>query len=183
VDAHVRGQGFYGELVFVAFAAVFTGLGLPRQMAAFLGGYAFGFLGGTWWGLLGALGGCVASFYWARFLGRSFIRRRHGGRIQRLNALLEKNTFSMTLIIRFLPVGSNLLTNLVAGVSAVKPLRFFAGSFLGYVPQTLVFALLGSGIRVDPLWRTLLSVLLFLVSSALGVWLYRRNRLARSLES
>lgn len=88
----------------------------------------------------------------------------------------------MTLLIRFLPVGSNLLTNLVAGVSAVRWLPFMAGSALGYIPQTLIFVLLGSGIHIDPVFRISLSVALFVVSGGLGVYLYRRYRHGKRLD-
>ena len=82
----------------------------------------------------------------------------------------------MALLIRLLPLGSNLVTNLVAGVSSANALGFFAGSVLGYVPQTIIFALLGSGINLDPALRITSSVLLFMLSAALGVYLYRRYR-------
>ena len=83
----------------------------------------------------------------------------------------------MTLIIRFLPVGSNLVTNLVAGVSAIPTGWFLLGSLAGYTPQTLIFALLGNGVRVDPLWRTLLSASLLAASTLLGLALYRNYKL------
>jgi uncharacterized membrane protein YdjX (TVP38/TMEM64 family) len=83
----------------------------------------------------------------------------------------------MATLIRLLPVGSNVLTNLVAGVSSVPLLPFLAGSLVGYLPQTVIFVLLGSGIHVQPVWRTVVSVALFVVSGLLGVVLYRRVRL------
>ncbi|MGY9002773.1 MAG: SNARE associated Golgi protein, partial [Rhodospirillales bacterium] len=47
VDTTIRGHGIYGELIFLGVAAVFTGLGLPRQVVSFLGGYAFGLVLGS----------------------------------------------------------------------------------------------------------------------------------------
>ena len=88
----------------------------------------------------------------------------------------------MTVLIRFLPVGSNLITNLLAGVSSVRPLPFVAGSLIGYLPQTVIFVLLGSGIHVQPMVRSALSVLLFVVSATLGITLYRRLRRGRPLD-
>ena len=87
----------------------------------------------------------------------------------------------MTLLIRFLPAGSNLLTNLAAGVSKVGAMPFILGSAIGYIPQTAVFALVGSGIGVDHFWRFSLSVLLFLICGGLGIHLYRRYRHGKSL--
>ena len=82
----------------------------------------------------------------------------------------------MTFIIRSLPVGNNLMTNILAGVSRIPALPFFAGSCLGYIAQNFIFALLGSGVRVEPFWRTAISAGLFVVASLLGLWLYRRYK-------
>lgn len=176
IDSEVRGKGMSGEALFIAAGALFTALGLPRQAVAFLGGYAFGFIAGTTLGLLAALFGCVGAFYYARLLGRDFVAARFPHRVKKLDGFLRGNPFSMALLIRLLPVGSNAATNLVAGISSVRGLPFFAGSALGYIPQTAVFALIGSGIQLDPVLRISIGVALFLISGVLGVWLYRKYR-------
>ena len=89
----------------------------------------------------------------------------------------------MTLLIRLLPLGSNLVTNLAAGVSSVGAAPFFLGSSIGYLPQTLVFALVGSGFSVDPELRIAISVVLFIVSGFLGVTLYRKYRHGKSFDA
>ena len=87
----------------------------------------------------------------------------------------------MTLLIRLLPLGSNLVTNLVAGVSSVWATAFITGSMVGYVPQTVIFALLGSGISLEPELRITLSTVLFVLSGALGYYLYRRYKQDKKL--
>lgn len=183
IDTAVRGQGWSGNLVFLGMGALTTAIGFPRQVVAFLGGYAFGFLPGLGLALLAALLGCVIGFYYARWMGRSLVAHRFPGRIRKLDEFLRGHPFSMALIIRLLPVGSNVVTNLLAGVSSVRGLPFFAGSALGYVPQTLVFALAGSGVNFDPSLRLTLAAALFVVSSLLGIWLYRRHREVGALEA
>jgi len=81
-----------------------------------------------------------------------------------------------------LPLGSNLVTCLAAGVSGVSALAFISGSAVGYLPQTIVFTLIGSGIEVDPEMRIGLSVVLFVVSGMLGVYLYRKHRHGKSFD-
>jgi uncharacterized membrane protein YdjX (TVP38/TMEM64 family) len=181
VDQAVRGHGLMGAATLVVVGSAFTALGLPRQVPAFLAGYAFGFVDGTVIGLLATLGGGVATFQYARFMGRDFLVRRFPHRIKRIDDFLSGNTVAMALVLRLSPFSSNLAANLAAGVSGVRPLPFFAGSAAGYLPQTLVFALLGSGFALDPALRMSLSVALFVVSSVLGIWLWRRFRGARGL--
>jgi len=182
IDSEVRGKGAGGALLFVAAGALFTGIGLPRQMIGFLGGYAFGFLWGTLLSLAAAALGCVAAFFYARWLGRSLVAARFPDRIRRLDDFVSDSPFSMTLLIRLLPVGSNLATNLAAGVTRVPALAFFLGSILGYIPQNAVFALAGSGINLDPVFRIGVATALFIVSAVIGVYLYRRFRHGRSFD-
>lgn len=182
IDTYVRGKGMAGILVFVAAGGLCTAIGLPRQLIAFLGGYAFGIAEGTALAVLATLAGCIVSFYYARFLGRDLVAGRFPGKVKRIDGFLAENPFSMTLLIRFLPFGSNLLTNLAAGVTSVPGLPYFAGSAIGYVPQTLIFALIGTGIKVDPAANIALAAGLFALSGILGVYLYRRNRHGKVLD-
>lgn len=176
VDAEVRNQGAAGELLFIVMAALFASIGLPRQVVAFLGGYAFGFVSGTLLAMLAVLLACIMSFTYGRvarqFVGVSGVPER----FRRIAGFVYEHTFTTTLVIRLLPAGSNLLLNLAAGVGGVRALPFFTGSAVGYVPQMLIFALIGSGVSVDPGLRIGIGVALFVISGLLGMQLYRRYR-------
>jgi uncharacterized membrane protein YdjX (TVP38/TMEM64 family) len=179
VDHWIRGQGLWGEALFLLAGTAATAAGLPRQAVAFLGGYAFGATIGTALALLAQLLGCAASFGWARLLGRDWAARRLEGRFGRrlrpLHDRLVSSPFRATLALRLLPVGNNLALNLLAGLSSVRLAPYLAASALGYLPQTLVFALLGDGVAVDRTAQLILGSALFLVSVALGVWLLKRE--------
>ena len=180
VDAYVRDDGLRGEVVFILAAALATGVGVPRQSVAFLGGYAFGTVAGTGLALLAQLLGCGLGFLWARAVGRAWAERRLNGRFgPRLRPLVEtlrQNPFSSALALRLLPVGNNLALNLLAGLSGIALWPFLAASALGYLPQTIIFALLGKGVRVDGTWQMVLAAGLLGVSVGLGLWLLRRQR-------
>ncbi|MBL4615163.1 MAG: TVP38/TMEM64 family protein [Magnetovibrio sp.] len=182
IDTHIKGQGLTGELLFVGLATLATGVGLPRQVVSGLAGYAFGLALGTGLALLGTILGCIGAFYYARLLARAPLQKKFSGRVRRLDSFLHDHPFSMTLLVRMLPVGSNVATNLAAGVSSIRAVPYFNGSALGYIPQTLIFALLGSGVAVDPALRISLSIILFVASGLLGVYLYRRFRHGKSLD-
>ncbi|MBC7907628.1 MAG: VTT domain-containing protein [Rhodospirillaceae bacterium] len=181
VDHEVRGKGLLGEGLFLLVGAVVIAVGLPRQVVCFLGGYAFGFGLGTGLSLIATLMGSATAFFYARFMGRDLLVRRFPGKIKRLDDFLAGNPIVMALVLRLSPLSYGLAANIGAGVSGVRAAPFFLGSALGYLPQTLVFALLGGGIQLDPVMSTALSVLLFVVSSVLGLWLWRRYRVAQGL--
>ncbi len=180
VDLHVRDAGWRGEATFLLLGAVMSGIGLPRQAVAFLGGYAFGALEGTALALLAQLLGCAAGFLWARAVGRAWAERRlarpSAAPLRPLVETLRAEPFAAALALRLFPVGNNLALNLLAGVAGLRPGPFLAASALGYLPQTLVFALLGKGVRVDGAWQVALSLVLLAFSVGLGLWLMRHHR-------
>jgi uncharacterized membrane protein YdjX (TVP38/TMEM64 family) len=181
VDAEVRGKGVSGEALLLLAGAAFTAIGLPRQVLAFLAGYALGFVDGVLVALAATLIGAVTAFHYARFMGRAYLLRRFPHRLKKIDDFLAGNTAAMAVVLRLAPFTNNLATNLAAGVSGARALPFFAGSLLGYLPQTVIFALLGSGVALDPGLRTAVSVALFVLSTVLGVWVWRRARGARGL--
>ena len=181
IDDLVKGQGVKGQVIFIAAGALLTALGFSRQAVAFMGGYAFGLTYGTIISLVSAIIGCSLTFCYARFLGRRAIARRFSERIRHIDTFLGDHPFTMTLLIRFLPVGSNVLTNLGAGISSVSGLLFVTASGVGYFPQMVIFALLGSGVHLD-IWENIgLSVTLFIASGLIGIHLYRRYRRGKRL--
>ncbi len=176
VNAHVKAMGVYGIAVFVGIATLFTAIGAPRQIVSFLGGYAWGVVGGTLLALLGTCLGCLAAFCYARAMGRGFVQRRLGNRMRKLDNVFSQSPLSTTLLLRFLPFTNNLVTNFAAGVSNVPLSWFLLGSCMGYIPQTLLFALLGSGVKVGQTWQVALSVALFTLSLLMAWLLLRKHR-------
>jgi uncharacterized membrane protein YdjX (TVP38/TMEM64 family) len=165
-----------GPLVFVLLGAIACAVGVPRQVVAYAAGLGFGTWGGCLLALLAEILGCAIDFFWARMVARDWAARRIRGRLARLDTQLSRHPFGATLTLRLLPVGSNILLNLLAGVSAVAAAPFLIASAIGYVPQTIVFALLGGGVRVDRDEQLWLAAALFVLASILGIWLMRRIR-------
>jgi uncharacterized membrane protein YdjX (TVP38/TMEM64 family) len=176
IDANIRQNGASGGVMFLAIGGAFIAVGFPRQGVSFLAGFAFGLVTGTLLAVIATTIGCIVTFSFSRFLARRWIASKFSARIAKADDFFKANTFAATLLIRFLPLGSNLVTNLVAGVSKAGAVAFVGGSGLGYIPQSFIFALLGSGISLEPGLRISLSVVLFLASAALGFYLYRKYR-------
>ncbi len=169
-----------GIAEFVGLGAIACAIGLPRQAVCFAGGLAFGATAGTALALAATLIGCLADFLWARLAARDWARSRLLARFPRLasaDRFLGANPFTAILTLRLLPVGSSLMLSLVAGLSATPLGAFMLATAIGALPQTLVFALLGSGIGLGHLAQIILSAALFVASGLLGTWLMRRGRL------
>jgi uncharacterized membrane protein YdjX (TVP38/TMEM64 family) len=181
IDTQIRDRGATGELLFVLVCSLLGSIGLSRQVVAFLGGYAFGFIYGFILAMLAVVVACIISFTVARFLLRDFLLRHFSERISQVDGFLQENTFLMALLIRLLPLGSNWMVNIAAGVSGVRSVPFFLGSALGYVPQMLIFSLVGGGARVDRFWQVAIAMALFVIAAFLGIYLYRKYRHGKTL--
>ena len=175
IGARLEGSGSSGVLGFLLGGALATAAGLPRQGLAFIGGLAWGVSVGLVLSLVAAIGGCALTLELSRRWLHERIRARYPGFVDALARLVRRDAFAKIVALRLQPLGTNLLTNLCAGLTPMPRSTFLLASLVGYVPQMLVFALLGSGVRVGSGTRLLASGLLLLVSLAIGVALYRRH--------
>ena len=176
LGALVARAGEQGPFAFVLACGLFCAVGFPRQLVATAAGLAWGFWAGAPLALAAMMVGCAIDFWWTRLLARRWAARfLAGGRMARLDRFLQANPFRATLTIRLLPLGNNVATNLLAGISGIAATPFLLASALGYVPQTIVFALLGGGVRVSGPAQMALAAALLAASVALGIALLRRR--------
>ncbi len=172
-----------GAALLAGLGGVMTAVGVPRQVLAFSAGTVFGAGWGAAWALLGQMLGCALDYFAARSIAGDWARRRLTGRWRRLDGFILAQPFMATLTLRLLPVGSNTAVNLLAGVAGVPPLPFLAASVIGYVPQTIIFALLGGGMRVGRGAQIGVGLCLFVASAAMGAVMWRRSQARASYTS
>lgn len=177
---YLHNHGIEGILAIILAGALFTGIGAPRQILAFVLGVSLGGINGTLVSTLATALGATGCFFAARWMLRASLTRRFGQRMRQFDELFREHTLIKVLMMRLLPVGSNLATNLIAGCSGVRFLPFLAGSMLGYIPQMLVFALAGAGFGNADEYQLFLSAALFILASVIGAVLYHNQR-ARTL--
>lgn len=155
---------------------LFVSVGLPRQTLALVGGYIYGTLTGGILALLVTLAGSALTYSVARYLGRPRVQRRFPAQVARFDGWTADHVFAKTLALRLFPVGSNLATNLGAGISHASPGPYFLGSALGFVPQTVVFALSGTAVSDSSGSRMLLAVIMLVASIVVGAYVYQSSQ-------
>ncbi|MDE8350285.1 MAG: VTT domain-containing protein [Acidocella sp.] len=168
--------GLRGPVLYLAVATLLTAIGLPRQIPAFVAGYAFGTWSGTAIALLSQMLACGLDFMWARALGREFVTRKFGTMLRRIDKTLAAQPFIATLTFRLMPVGSNILLNFAAGLSSVRAFPFLAASLVGFIPQTVIFALIGRGSAPSHANILAMGLATFALSAVLGAFLLRKHR-------
>ena len=175
VASAIERAGLPGLIAFFMFGVGFTAVGLPRQLIAFVAGFVLGVIPGVLFGTVAAASGCALCYFTSRRFLRDPVSRRFPQTIEMLDRFVTNDVFLKILVLRLQPLGTNLITNLSAGVSRIDAPVFLMASAVGYIPQMVVFALLGAGIRVGSSAQTTVSVVLLGVSIVLGGWLYRRH--------
>lgn len=173
--ASLESAGLFGGIVFLLLGMLATSVGLPRQLVAFIGGLAYGTVIGLLLSLIAALAGCLLTVTMSRRFLANVVNSKFPRPVDMLERLARDDFFLKILVLRLQPLGTNLLTNVCIGFTSASLVRFISASAVGFVPQMLVFSLLGAGVRVDSQAQLALSAALFVLSVILGVYLYRRH--------
>ena len=128
---------------FAAYAG-FVSLGLPGGLVFSL---ACGLLFGRWAGTLVAIGaetlGATLAFLLARHLFADAARRRLGAAGERINAGFTRHAFFYLLFLRVVPVFPFFLVNLAPAFTSIRVRTYVAGTLIGAIPATFVYASLG----------------------------------------
>lgn len=179
---YIESLGAFGVLAFIVITALATSVGLPRQLFAFAAGFSFGIVAGVLLSSFAAIVGCAITFFCSRRWLRVHVQSRYPRVVYSLNNLLQDDVFFKIFVLRLQPLGTNLITNLCAGVTAVSAALFLSSSWFGYLPQMLVFALLGAGVRVGSNAYLIYSLSMLGASLAIGLWLYKRAISEKSIK-
>ncbi len=163
-------------LLLFIFLALTTSIGLPRQIAALVAGINLGALFGFVLATLATTLGCFITFSVSRYLLSEKVSQKYPEKLATLSNFLSEQTFVKAIVIRILPLGSNFLTNIVAGVSKVSARAYVSGSFVGFIPQMIIFSLAGSGIRLGAKNELIASLALFVVALLLSAYLLKQHK-------
>ncbi|MFV0574857.1 MAG: TVP38/TMEM64 family protein [Vibrio sp.] len=170
---YIQQNGIHGDLIIILASMVFLALSGPKQVIALM----FGYLYGIYMGSALAVGTCLLAasinYMMARFLLGGVLFRHFPKRMQKFTRFASRQPFLKILLLRLFPIGNNVVTNLLSGSVRVPVCAFFSASFLGYLPQTIIFALMGAGINSSSNSMIYLSIILAVVSTILTAMIYR----------
>ena len=134
--------GFFGYGVFILGYGVATMLAVPGTLLSFSGAILFGTALGTVMNVLGATLGETLAFFAAKFLGRDFVQGFLEGRLDRFQSMVEKNGFTVMLLLRLVPIFPFVVVNYAAGLSKMRFRDYFFASMIGIIPGTFVYTYL-----------------------------------------
>lgn len=186
-DHVILQHGIRGIFLFLGMATLFCAVGLPRQIVCFAAGLSFGAGYGLFYALFATVIGACLAFLWARWGARIWVRKKLSGsgrlakKASQIRDFFSTKPFWSILTLRLLPIGSALVVNLLAGVTEIKMAPFIMATILGSLPQTLVFVLLGSGLTIGHTTQLVGGIILFVLSSVLGIVLLAQHKSGKRL--
>jgi uncharacterized membrane protein YdjX (TVP38/TMEM64 family) len=145
IRAQLLESGPWGPILFVLAFAALQPLGFAAHIFIISASLVWGPLVGFLLSWLGALGAGCTSFWFARYMGRDWVRRKLPERLVRYDERLQTHGFRTTLVLRLLFFTFGPM-QLMLGVSSVRFVPFIAGSALGLAPLLALESWLGSGV-------------------------------------
>jgi uncharacterized membrane protein YdjX (TVP38/TMEM64 family) len=173
--AFLAGDDFWAELAYTGIVVALVALGAPRLIFYVLGGLAFGFWQGLVLAQVGAVIGSWLTFCAVRSGGRGWLRQRFGSHRFVGKAFRVRSSVKAVVMIRQLPLTSVMINGGLA-LSQVSPRVFVIGTFIGYLPQGVIAALIGSGVVDEKAMEGLGKLVAAGIVLSVGAFLLWRRR-------
>jgi uncharacterized membrane protein YdjX (TVP38/TMEM64 family) len=187
VDVVQELGGHAGAPLFMIAAYLIGGfIAVPVTLLIMVTVLAFGPWPGFGIALVGAELSALATFGIGHGLGRSWVRRFAGQRVNQLSRRLSQRGILAMTALRIVPVAPFTVVNLVAGASHIRFRDFAIGSLLGLIPGTLAIALFTDQVAATirqpdlPAFAVLAGIVGGIV---VGLWALRRWILQRNQAS
>ncbi len=150
---HLR-SFWWAPLALIGLYVVTTPLGFfPATPLVIAGGLVFGPVWGSLYNILGLVAGAMSGYYVARALGREFVVRIAGERLEQAEKVFRRRAFWPLVQTRFLPIPFPVVSY-GAAIAGVPAPMFLASSALGITPATVVHTYFMPAMLLRPSWST-----------------------------
>jgi uncharacterized membrane protein YdjX (TVP38/TMEM64 family) len=177
----VSDTGAWAPLVFLGLTATLIFVGAPRLIFCTLGGALFGFVEGLALVQMATLLGSLGPFLFARWSAREWVTAK----LKSFNIAqeyLQNPSVMDVFLLRHIPIWG-VFINLLLGSNNVRLRTFLIGSFFGFLPQGIVFTLIGSGIGEEStlmvVSRVWCAILVLVIAAIVTRRVTRRDRRPR----
>lgn len=130
----------------VACFSILAFLGAPQIVLIAAAAAVYGPAKGAIYSWIGTFVSSLIGYGLGRLSGARALTRLGGERTERLMALIRRNGFLASLVIRLVPFAPFVVVNMAAGVAEVAWPAFAAGTGLGIIPKIAATALAGGSL-------------------------------------
>lgn len=149
---------------------------IPGEPIEVLAGITYGTFGGLATCLLGVLIGSVMIFYAVRWLGHSLVQAVvEGEKLSKLKFLKNTKRLELvTLILFFIPGTPKDVLTYFAGLTPIKPLRFFLISTFARIPSVITSTYAGATLSDGHIWGFVIIYGITAVVAVAGIAVYNK---------
>ncbi|KTC84501.1 TVP38/TMEM64 family protein [Legionella brunensis] len=134
-------------LSFMAIYSLAVAISIPGAVFLTLtGGFLFGIVWGTIYVVFSATIGATLLFFAVRTALHDWLSRRNEIWVAKMREGFRKNSFSYLLILRLVPLFPFWIVNIVPGLLNVKTKTFILATFIGIIPGSLIYVMVGNGL-------------------------------------
>ena len=143
----VRDHFVLAILIYVIGYAVLTAASVPvATLVTVAGGFLFGIYLGTFLTVLAATLGATVLFLFARSALGEPLRQRAGPYVRKMEKGFQENQVNYMLFLRLVPVFPFFAVNLAPAFLGVGTAVFAVTTFIGIIPGTAVYTIVGAGL-------------------------------------
>lgn len=137
-------------LTAISFMAIYTiSIAVSIPGATFLtlaGGFLFGIVWGTIFVVISATIGATIIFLAVRTALAQWVAKKAGGWVEKMRRGFQEDAFQYLLVLRFVPLFPFWVVNIVPGLLGVKTSTYVIATFVGIIPGSIVYVMLGNGL-------------------------------------
>jgi uncharacterized membrane protein YdjX (TVP38/TMEM64 family) len=145
----IESLGSWGFVLFVVFYVIVCLLFLPGSVLTLAGGFMFGIVKGIAAASFGATLGAAVAFAISRLIGRQWLEQRltiHP-RFLAIDRAIGSQGFKIVLLTRLCSLFPYDLMSYAFGLTKVSPGRYVLATWLGRLPEIVVWSYLGSNAK------------------------------------
>lgn len=169
---YIVSLGSLGAGVFIFFQMLQTVIApIPGEVIQIAGGYIYGVPLGMIYTNIGFLLGAIIAFYFTRFIGTHFIEKLvKKEKFKWIMDIMDNKKFTIILFVIFLVPGipKDFLLY-VAGLTPIKPLKFFGIILVARFPSLLASVSIGSNINNGNYMSTVIVSVIALIAFVIGL--------------
>ncbi len=139
-------RGPWALPVAVAAFAVLAFLGVPQFVLIAAAVVAFGPWLGFAYSWIGTMVSSLVGFWLGRAFGGRMLKDLNSRGVDRFMALVGRNGFMASLIVRLVPSAPFIVVNMAAGVTPMRLSAFAAGTAIGIIPKIVLTAFAGNSV-------------------------------------
>ena len=170
---YILSMGHFGVLMIILFQVLQTIIApIPGEVIQIAGGYLYGIPLGTMYNLIGLIIGSGMAFYFTRLIGRDFVENLiEKKELKWINNIMNSKKFEIILFIIFIVPGlPKDFMIYVAGLTNLKPIKFFVISVISRLPWIMISASVGANINAGNYGMTIVILVIAIIGFLLGVF-------------